>query len=125
VTLLAPTLQAFFTTRITSQFGASPHTVAAYRDTWRLLLTYLADATGTPPENLDLAALTPDQVSGFLTHLEVVRGNAVSTRNARLAAIHAFFGYAAYRHPELSSPAFFGPGSYWSYATSWLFNQAS
>jgi len=100
VTLLAPTLQAFFTTRMTSQFGASPHTVAAYRDTWRLLLTYLADATGTPPENLDLAALTPDQVSGFLTHLEVVRGNAVSTRNARLAAIHAFFGYAAYRHPE-------------------------
>jgi len=100
VTLLAPTLQAFFTTRMTSQFGASPHTVAAYRDTWRLLLTYLADATGTPPENLDLAALTPDQVSGFLTHLEVVRGNAVSTRNTRLAAIHAFFGYAAYRHPE-------------------------
>ena len=69
MTLLAPTLQAFFTTRMTSQFGASPHTVAAYRDTWRLLLTYLADATGTPPENLDLAALTPDQVSGFLSFL--------------------------------------------------------
>lgn len=100
MTLLAPTLQAFFTTRMTSQFGASPHTVTAYRDTWRLLLTYLADATGTPPQNLDLAAVTAEQVSGFLTHLEVVRGNAVSTRNARLAAIHAFFGYAAYRHPE-------------------------
>jgi integrase/recombinase XerD len=100
MTLLAPTLEAFFTTRMTSQFGASPHTVAAYRDTWRLLLTYLADATGTPPQNLDLAAVTAEQVSGFLTHLEVERGNAVATRNARLAAIHALFGYAAYRHPE-------------------------
>src|SRR3954451_2211846 len=100
MTLLAPTLEAFFTTRMTSQFGASPHTVAAYRDTWRLLLTYLADTTGTPPQNMDLAAVTAEQVSGFLTYLEVERGNAVSTRNARLAAIHAFFGYAAYRHPE-------------------------
>jgi site-specific recombinase XerD len=100
MTSLAPTLQAFFTERMTSQFGASPHTVAAYRDTWRLLLTYLAESTGTPPQNLDLAAVTAEQVSGFLTHLEVVRGNAVTTRNARLAAIHAFFGYAAYRHPE-------------------------
>lgn len=98
--MLAPTLQAFFTTRMTSQFGASPHTVTAYRDTWRLLLTYLADATGTPPQNLDLAAVTAEHVSAFLTHLEVVRGNAVSTRNARLAAIHALFSYAAYRHPE-------------------------
>ena len=76
MTLLAPTLQAFFTTRMTSQFGASPHTVAAYRDTWRLLLTYLADATGTPPENLDLAALTPDQVSGFLNRV-ARRGTAI------------------------------------------------
>lgn len=100
MTLLGPTLQAFFTERMASQFGASPHTVTAYRDTWRLLLTYLADATGTPPQNLDLAVVTAEQVNGFLTHLEVVRGNAVSTRNARLAAIHAFFGYAAYRHPE-------------------------
>jgi len=100
MTLLAPTLQSFFTTRMTSQFGASPHTVTAYRDTWRLLLTYLADSTGTRPQNLDLATVNAEQVSGFLTHLEVVRGNAVSTRNARLAAIHAFFGYAAYRHPE-------------------------
>lgn len=100
MTLLAPTLQAFFTTRMTSQFGASPHTLAAYRDTWRLLLTYLADLTGTAPQNLDMTAVTAEQVSGFLTHLEVVRGNAVSTRNARLAAVHAFFGYAAFRHPE-------------------------
>ncbi|MGH9248305.1 MAG: tyrosine-type recombinase/integrase [Acidimicrobiales bacterium] len=100
MTLLAPTLQAFFTTRLTSQFGASPHTLAAYRDTWRLLLTYLADTTGTRPQELDLSALTAEVISAFLTHLEAVRGNAVTTRNARLAAVHSFFGYAAYRHPE-------------------------
>jgi site-specific recombinase XerD len=100
VTLLAPTLQAFFTTRLTSQFGASPHTVAAYRDTWRLLLRFAADTSGTPPQDLDLSALTAEVISGFLTHLQTVRGNAVSTRNARLAAVHSFFTYAAYRHPE-------------------------
>ena len=49
MTALAPTLQAFFTTRLTSQYGASPHTVAAYRDTWQLLLGYAAQATQTPP----------------------------------------------------------------------------
>jgi integrase/recombinase XerD len=100
VTLLAPTLQAFFTTRLTSQFGASPHTLTAYRDTWRLLLRFIADTSGKPPQELDLATLTAEMISDFLTHLETVRGNSVTTRNARLAAIHSFFGYAAYRHPE-------------------------
>jgi site-specific recombinase XerD len=100
VTALAPTLQAFFTARLTSQFGASAHTVAAYRDTWRLLLGYLAATTGTAPQNLDLSALNAEAVSGFLTHLEADRHNSVTTRNARLAAIHSFFGYAAYHHPE-------------------------
>src|SRR5450631_4174347 len=100
MTGLAPTLQTYFTTRLTSQFGASPHTLAAYRDTWRLLLRFVADTTGTPPQDLDLSTLTAEVISDFLTHLETVRGNAVSTRNARLAALHAFFAYAAYRHPE-------------------------
>ena len=100
MTRLAPTLQAYFTTRLSSQFGASPHTLLAYRDTWRLLLGYLAVATGTPPQDLDLSALTAEVISDFLNHLETVRGNAVSTRNARLAALHSFFTYAAYRHPE-------------------------
>lgn len=100
MTLLAPTLQAFFTTRLTSEFGASPQTLAAYRDSWRLLLTFICDTKRIPPHRLDLAQLSADTVSEFLIHLEVVRGNSVTTRNARLAAIHAFFGYAAVRHPE-------------------------
>ncbi|MGB6455055.1 MAG: tyrosine-type recombinase/integrase [Streptosporangiaceae bacterium] len=100
MTALAPTLQAFFTTRLTGQLGASPHTVAAYRDTWRMFLRHLAGTTGTPPHSLDLSAVTAPAVSDFLAHLENGRGNSVATRNARLAAIHSFFGYAAFCHPE-------------------------
>jgi len=100
MTLLAPTLEAFFTTRLSGHFGASAHTIAAYRDTWRLLLRYTADTTGTPAHAIDLAQLDADLISGFLTHLEVGRGNSIATRNARLAAVHSLFAYAAVQHPE-------------------------
>ena len=100
MTRLAPTLQAFFTTRLSGELGASPHTVAAYRDTWRLLLRFTAQTRGWAPQQLDLAQLDAAVISSFLTHLETARGNSVTTRNARLAAIHSFYGYAALRHPE-------------------------
>ena len=97
---LAPTLQAFFTSRLTSQRHASANTVAAYRDGWRLLLRYAQDRTGKQPCQLDLADLDAPFVAGFLDHLEQERGNSVRTRNARLAAIRSFFRYAALCHPE-------------------------
>lgn len=100
MTKLAPILQAFFTTRLASQYGASPHTIAAYRDSWRLLLRYAAQATGTAPTALDLSQLDSNLITGFLTHLENDRGNSTTTRNARLAAVHSLFSYAAYHHPE-------------------------
>jgi integrase/recombinase XerD len=100
MTRLAPTLQAYFTTRLTGELGASPHTVAAYRDTWRLLLRFTAQTCGWTPQQLDLAQLDAGLVSDFLTHLETGRGNSITTRNARLAAIHSFYHYAALRHPE-------------------------
>lgn len=100
MTGLAPILQGFFTTRLNSQYGASAHTVAAYRDTFRLLLRYTADRTGTTPAQLDLSQLDSELITGFLTHLESDRGNTVSTRNARLAAVHSLFTHAAYQHPE-------------------------
>jgi site-specific recombinase XerD len=100
MTKLAPTLQAFFTTNLTTQYGASPHTIAAYRDTWSLLLRYVAATTGTPPQTLDFADLTADVIGAFLAHLESDRHSSVTTRNARLAALHSLFTYAAYRHPE-------------------------
>jgi integrase/recombinase XerD len=100
VSALAPTLEAFFTSRLTGQLRASPNTVAAYRDGWRLLLRYAQDRTGKQPCQLDVADLDAAFVAGFLNHLERDRGNSVRTRNARLAAIRSFFRYAALCHPE-------------------------
>lgn len=97
---LAPTLQAFFTDRLVRQRQASPQTIAAYRDTWRLLLVFAAQRTATPPSKLDIADLDAPLVGAFLDHLERDRGNSVRTRNARLAAIRSLFRYAALRHPE-------------------------
>jgi integrase/recombinase XerD len=97
---LAPTLQAFFTQRLTSQLHASVNTVAAYRDAWRLLLRHAQDRAGKQPCQLDLADLDAPFVAGFLDHLQQDRGNSVRTRNARLAAIRSFFRYAALCHPE-------------------------
>ena len=100
MTALAPTLQAFFTTRLGHQRDASPHTIDSYRHAFRLLLTYAKARTGKDPSDLDLADLGADLVSGFLDHLERERGNGVGSRNTRLAAIHSFFRFASYRHPE-------------------------
>ncbi len=100
MTALAPTLQSFFTTRLVGEFGVSAHTVAAYRDTWRLLLRFIAATERTAPQDVDLADVDADVISAFLTYLEKDRHNAVTTRNARLAAIHSFYVFAAYAHPE-------------------------
>jgi len=97
---LTATLQAFFTTYLSGQKAASPHTISAYRDTWRMLLTYLHHTTGTRPADLEFNDLNTEAITGFLQHLESQRHNSVRTRNARLAAIHSLFSYAAYRHPE-------------------------
>lgn len=100
MTILAPTLQAFFTERLIAQRHASGHTVAAYRDTFRLLLGFAENHTGTAPSKLQIADLDAELIGAFLDHLETDRSNSARTRNARLAAIHSFFRYAALRHPE-------------------------
>ncbi len=97
---LAPTLQAFFTERLTRQRQASPHTIAAYRDAWKLLLTFTAQRTGKRPSQLDIGDLDADLIAEFLDHLQHERGNSVTTRNARLTAIRSLFRFAALRHPE-------------------------
>ena len=97
---LAPTLQAYMTDRLIRQRQASPHTVAAYRDAFKLLLAFAGRYTGKPPSKLNVADLDAPLIGAFLEHLETGRGNSVRTRNARLAAIHSLFRYAALRHPE-------------------------
>jgi site-specific recombinase XerD len=97
---LAPTLQAFFTERLATQRNASGRTVTAYRDTFRLLLAFMVERTSIEPSKLDLGDLDAPAIGAFLVHLEADRHNGARTRNARLAAIHSFFRYAALRHPE-------------------------
>ena len=100
MTAAAATVQAFFTERLARQRRASPHTIAAYRDTIRLLLGFAADRAGAVPCRLDFADLAAPVIAAFLDHCEQQRGNSIRTRNARLAAIHSLFTYAALRHPE-------------------------
>jgi site-specific recombinase XerD len=97
---LAPTLQAFFTDRLARQRRASPRTVAAYRDTFRLLLAFVQRRTGKAPFALGVEHLEAPVIVAFLDHIEADRRNSPRTRNARLAAIRSFFRYAALRHPE-------------------------
>ena len=98
-TMLAPLMQGFFIDRLARQRGASPATIAAYRDTFRLLLTHVQQVTGTPPAGLRLDDIDATAITGFLDHLETDRGNRPRTRNARLAAIRSFFRYVALREP--------------------------
>ncbi len=100
MTLIAPTLQAFFTERLARQRQASPRTIAAYRDAIRLLLGFVQHRTGTTPAKLDWNDLNADVISAFLNHLEDERGNSTRTRNVRLTAIRSLFSYAALQHPE-------------------------
>jgi len=100
MTLIAPTLQAFFTDRLTAQRQASPRTIAAYRDTLRLLFGFVHRQTGKLPSALDWDDLNATTISAFLNHLEGERANSVRTRNLRLTAIRSLFSYAALRHPE-------------------------
>jgi integrase/recombinase XerD len=100
MTALAPMLQAFFVQRLIRERNASPNTIAAYRDTIKLLVGFAATRTQREPAQLDIADLDADAVAAFLDQLQSERGNSVRTRNARLAAIHSVFRYAALRHPE-------------------------
>lgn len=97
---LAPLLEAFFTDRLLAQRQASPNTIAAYRDTYCLLLRFAHATTGKKPHRLDIADLDAPLIGAFLTHPETSRGVSVRTRNARLSAFRSLFGYAACSRPE-------------------------
>jgi len=98
-------LQAYFTDRLMRQRNASPNTVASHRDTFRLLLGFAQRVLHKPPTALAVDDLTPAFLGRFLDYLEKDRGNVPRSRNARLAAIHSFFGYVALQEPSLSALA--------------------
>jgi site-specific recombinase XerD len=96
-------LEGFFTERLMHQRQASPHTIASYRDTFSLLLRFVQERTNKAPSTLSLQDLDAPLIGAFLDHLEQGRGNGPRTRNTRLAAVHAFFGYAALYEPGASA----------------------
>jgi site-specific recombinase XerD len=92
-------VQAFFTDRLLRQRRASPHTIAGYRDTFRLLLLFAKQRLGKAPSKLSLKDLDTSFVGDFLDHLEKDRRNGARSRNTRLAAIHSFFHYLSFQEP--------------------------
>jgi site-specific recombinase XerD len=103
MTSFAPLLESFFTDRLIAQRRASPHTVSAYRDTFRLLLSFAEERLKRSPSALRIEDVDARLIGSFLDHLEKKRGNSARTRNARLAAIRSLFHYAATREPAHAS----------------------
>jgi integrase/recombinase XerD len=100
---LARLLEGFFVDRLMRQRQASPHTVASYRDTFRLLLGFAQERLGKQPSTMNVEEIDATLVGAFLDHLEKVRGNCAKSRNARLAAIRSFFHYVAVTDPTHSA----------------------
>lgn len=100
MTAIAPLLEAFFTRRLMTERRASQETIASYRAAFCLLLRFADEHLGKAPSQLEFADLDAPLIGAFLEHLEHERHNSATTRNARLAAIHSLFRYAALRVPE-------------------------
>jgi integrase/recombinase XerD len=96
-------LESYFTQRLMAQRQASPHTIASYRDTFRLLLNFAKNKCGKSPSSLNLTDLDAPVITAFLDDLEKQRGSSVGSRNVRLTAIRSFFRYAAYEEPSQSA----------------------
>jgi integrase/recombinase XerD len=99
----AALLETFFTDRLIAQRRVSPHTVASYRDTFRLLLKFAQKELGKSPSKLALTDLNAPLIGTFLDNLEKTRANASRSRNLRLTAIRSFFRYTALECPEHSA----------------------
>jgi integrase/recombinase XerD len=102
-TTLSPLLQSFFTDRLMNQRQASPHTIASYRDTFRLLFSFAEERLNKPPSKLTLDDLGAPFIGAFLEHIENNRHNGPRSRNLRLTAIRSFFRYVAFQQPDRSA----------------------
>jgi len=98
-------LESFFMEGLIQQQQASPHTLASYRDTFRMLLQYAQQRLRKAPSELTIPDLDTKLLGAFLNHLESERNNGARTRNARLAAIHSFFRHVAVHAPQYSAVA--------------------
>ncbi len=97
---LSSMVQSFFTQHLTEHKQVSPRTVTAYRDTFRLLFTFVQNKTGRAASDVEIQELDAPVILEFLDHLESARRNQARSRNARLSAIRSFFKYASVRDVE-------------------------
>jgi site-specific recombinase XerD len=95
----AALLEGFFMQRLMQQRRSSAHTIASYRDTFRLLMQFVHQRLHKPPAALALDDIDAPLVVAFLDHLEKSRAVTARTRNLRLTAIHSFFRYVAFEAP--------------------------
>jgi site-specific recombinase XerD len=114
-TTFSALLEAFFTERLMAQRQASPHTIAAYRDTFRLLLRYVQQRLKRRPSDVELKDIDVFLLVDFLDDLEKNRGNGARSRNARLAAIRSFFHYVSFdpEHTGLAQRILAIPSKKW------------
>lgn len=98
-------LQSYFTKRLMGECNASPHTIANYRDTFRLLIAFAQKSLKKAPTKLDIPELDAPFIVRFLDNMEKERGISPRSRNVRLAAIHSFFTYVALQEPALGGTA--------------------
>jgi site-specific recombinase XerD len=99
VMTLSALVQKFFTDRLYTQMEASPHTIASYRDTFRLLLKFTGEKAGKSPMMLSVDDLNAEMIGVFLDDIEKARENSARSRNTRLAAIRSFFRFVALHEP--------------------------
>jgi integrase/recombinase XerD len=100
--ILPGLIERFFTQRLVRQRNVSAHTVASYRDTFRLLLKFARVRTGKMPSALELADVDADLIVAFLDELDHGRSARPATHNLRLTAIRAFFHFVAFEEPAYS-----------------------
>src|SRR5689334_20347190 len=103
VATLPALIERFFTERLMQQRRVSSHTIASYRDTFRLLLAFVQAQRRTPPSSLDLRDVDYAIITAFLDDLERCRSASIRTRNLRLTAIRSFFRFVAAEEPAYSA----------------------
>src|SRR5438552_18488147 len=92
-------VQTFFCQRLQNQQRVSGHTVASYRDTFRLAFEFIQKQTGRSPSQQSLADWGSPTTMSFSDYLQKERGCEPRTRNARWAAIRAFMRYVTQQRP--------------------------
>jgi len=97
---LTSCLHQYFTQYLPWIKGTSKQSVKTYRQTFSLLIHFLAKHHSVKIKSLKIEHLSADSVLAFLHHLEVHRKNVVQTRNNRLSVIKSLAKMIRFMHPD-------------------------